>query len=241
MRHLAALLILAAVARADDAKAGFEWAEGLEAALRKAGAENRLVLLRQVHCDCDGTKCPALESARRSAWLDRASTKKRVDLGFVPALAHAPKDRDVLGLFHPTFLPAEFRRDPSKVRTLIVTPTGHVIHRLDLCPDADDADAELEFAKSARSECFTASWIPVPEWEERLRGLHALHVMTPERWHRKLRAAVKGDPPKDAWKGYANLEIDWQPDLEAAKEAAWESNRLVFYYQVVGNLDREGC
>lgn len=241
VRLLAALLILVAAARADEGKSDLKWAEGLEAALKRAAAEDRLVLLREVHCDCDGTKCSALESARRPSYLERFSTRRHVEESFVPAVAHAPKDGDVPGLFHPTFLPPEFRRDPSQIRTLIVTPGGHVLHRLDLCPQAEDVNAELAFARKARAGCFTAAWVPVPAWEERLRALHAEHARRPETWHGKPEAVAPKGPGMAPWEGYAKLDLAWQPDLDAAMEIARRSDRLVLYFQVVGNLDKEGC
>lgn len=238
MKVLAAFLALAAAGWTADRTPGPEWSDGLDAALKKAGEKNRLVLLRQVHCDCEGTTCGTLELARRPAYLERASTRKLVEDGFVPATAHAPENRDVPGLFHPPSIPAGFRRNLGAARTLIVTPTGHVLHRLDLCPHSGEVDAELAFAQKVRTECFTETWAPVPAWEERLRRLHALHALKPETWHSIPEAAAPGMAP---WSGYAQLDLAWQPDLATAKELAKKTDRLVLYFQVVGNLDKEGC
>ena len=235
MRYgVAFLLALAAVARASDGKPELNWSYGLEDASRLAGKKDRLILLRQVHCDCDGSACPAIDLARRPPWLDRASTKALIDRSFVLAVAHVPTESDAPGLVHPRFIPAEFRRDPSRVRTLLVTPTGHVIHRLDLCPLSGEIDAELKFAREIRSECFTSTWAPVAGGEQRLRALHARHAFQPQAWHK----APVG--PSD-WSGYAKLDLAWEPDLDAAKELARGTDRLVFFFQVVGELDKTEC
>jgi len=236
---LLVFLLPFAAARASDGKPGPNWSHGLEDACRLAGKKDRLILLRQVHCECKAEPCPGLDIARRPAWLDRASTKLLVEGSFVLAVAHAPKDGDMDGLVHPRFLPAQFRRDTQRVRTLIVTPTGHVVHRLDLCPQAGDVDAELAFAQKIRTDCFTSTWAPVPGWEECLRALHAEHAFNPTAWH-KTPAAPAG-PGTPSWLGYAKLDLAWQPDLDAAKELAKKTDRLVFFFQVVGDLDKEGC
>src|SRR5438552_18563331 len=134
MKSLAAILLLGTLASASDGKPEMNWSYGLESACRRAEKGNRLILLRQVHCDCDGTDCPLLALARRPAYVERAATRLLIESYFVPAIAHAPKNRDIWGIVHPSFIPANFRREPSQVRTLIVTPTGQVIHRLRLCP-----------------------------------------------------------------------------------------------------------
>jgi hypothetical protein len=236
---VAFLLALAAVAQASDGKPGPNWSYGFEDASRAAGRKNRLILLRQVHCDCDGPACAALDLARRPPWIDQVSTKDFVESSFVLAVAHAPKEGDAAGLVHPRFIPADFRRELNRVRTLIVTPTGHVIHRLDLCPHSGEIDAELAFARQIRRDCFTSTWAPVPGWEERLRALHAEHAFHPTSWHKT--PAATADPGSSPWTGYAKLDLAWQPDLDAAKDWASKTDRLVFFFQVVGDLDKEGC
>lgn len=242
MKTLTALLVLVAAAGswASEGKPDLNWSGDLESACRVAEKNNRLILLRQVHCDCDGSACPLLDVARKPAYLERPSTRLLVASAFVPAVAHAPAHRDVPGIIHPTFLPAAFRRDPSRVRTLIVTPTGHLIHRLDLCPHGGDVEAELAFAQEVREECFTREWAPRPGGALRLQALHAEHALTPEAWHPAL-AKGPSDPAARAWSGYAQIDVPWQPDLASAMKAAKQSDRLIFYYQVVGNLDKEGC
>ena len=241
MRVLAAVLAFSVAGWAADRTPPVEWVDGLDAALKKASESGRLVLLRQVHCDCDGTKCGTLDLVRRPAFLERPSTRALVRDAFVPATAHAPENRDVPGLVHPSFIPAGFRRNVGTVRTLIVTPTGHVVHRLDLCPYSGEVDAELAFARKVRAECFTETWAPVPAWEERLRGLHALHALKPETWHAAPDATAPPAPGMAPWSGYEKLDVAWEPDLAAARELAKKTDRLVLYFQVVGNLDKEGC
>jgi len=232
---------IALLLAAGDGGPALEWADGVKAARETAGARNRLILLRQVHCECDGTKCPASDLLRRPAYLDHAALRTLIEDHYVLATAHAPKEADAAGLSHPSFIPAEFRRKLSQVRTLIVTPSGHVIHRLDLCPHSGDVAGELEFAMRLRTECFTAAWAPVPGWEERLRGLHAEHAFKPEAWHPNLLAAASVVPGMKPWSGYGSLDLAWQADLADAQALAKHSERLVFFYQVVGNLDKDGC
>jgi hypothetical protein len=243
MKYLAAILLAATGASASEPKPEICWSYGLEAACRLGGKKDRLILLRQVHCACEEAGCVLLDRARQPAFLDRLSTKQLVEGYFVMAVAHAPKNGDVPGLHHPSFIPSDFRRDSSEIRTLIVTPTGHLIHRLDLCPHAAEADRELAFAQKIREECFTPTWAPVPGWEERLRALHAEHALKPEVWHKSLATAKAESPAAEMaqWTGYAKLDLVWRPDLEAAADVAKRTDRLVFYFQVVGNLDKEGC
>lgn len=237
MKFPAALLLLAAAAGAADRVPGPEWIDGLPAALKRAGEQNRLILLREVRCACDGASCPYRSIARDPAFLERISAQTLAARSFVAAVVHVRPDDDVAGLLHPKFLPTDFARGAVPLRTLIVTPTGHVIHRLDLCPDAADVEVELTFALRARAECFSDAWAPLPRWEERLRGFHAHHAARPDLWHA---APAASRPGSHALPGF-NLELPWQPDLAAARAAAKERRRAIFFFQVVGDLHREGC
>lgn len=42
------------------------------------------------------------------------------------------------------------------------------------------------------------------------------------------------------WKGY-NKGVRWVPSLSEAQEKAGKSGKLIMLYQLVGDLDKEGC
>lgn len=241
MRFLAASLIMAGALAASDREAGPSWYEDLDAAFARAGERGRLVLLREVACECDGKSCPAADLARRPAFLERDSTRALVSERFVLAVAHLSPRGNPAAVLHPRFLPREFAKGAVPVRTLLVTPTRFVLHRLDLCPHAADVDAELAFALRIREECFGPDWVPVAKLDERLHGFHLRHSVEPGAWHRGL-PPLEAPPERGMipWAGY-NVEFSWEPDLESARALARSADRPILLFQVVGNLNKDGC
>ncbi len=241
----AAALALAALSAAppgDDGPA-LEWTDDLAAACERAGREDKLVLVRQILCDCEDAPCAYADLARRPAYLESKATREIVRAGFVPAVAHAPSRRADHGFHHPPYAPSDFRRLRSRVRTLLLTPTRHIVHRLDLCPHSYEVAAELQFALRIKDECYGRGGAAIPGGEAALFRLHVEHAHIPAAFHPSLGVAAPPGaraPDLVPSKGYGR-GIAWHTDLAEARQEAARDGKLLLYFQIVGDLDTGLC
>ena len=55
--------------------------------------------------------------------------------------------------------------------------------------------------------------------------------------------AQEGSPRASGQKPWAqyNRGIRWEPSLGAAVERAWAENKLILFFLMVGDLDKDGC
>lgn len=224
------------------------WASDLDRACAKASKDGKLVLLRQIVCDCTDKECMYREVARTPWFLGDAETRKLVEERFVPVAVHVAPAKMDEGLADPGFPPSG---DGPRLRTLFLTPGLNVLHRLDLCPHSGDVKSEIEFVLKVASECYEAAGAPKPGGERAFVDLHREHESKPATWHKKGEGACGAEcgckPPDDSrslsrkpWGGYRR-GILWHTDLAEAKTMAQKAHRLILYYQIVGELNKEGC
>lgn len=246
---LAALLFIAVpAANAGTENPAVAWLDDLSAACEKADAERKLVLYRQVVCPCTGKDCPVAEAARKPWYLESEEARRRVAGNFVTVTAHvAPKDemKGLLDLGYGSLL-----TQGAPLRTFILTPSRHILHRLDLCGYSSDLEGELDYALMVKLLCFDLQGRPEPGAEQVIRNLHENHVEKPRAHHKKGWGSPAsewgGELPKvgaagsrKPWTGYGT--IAWHTNLEEARALAKHCGRLVLYYQIVGDLYKEGC
>lgn len=249
MKSASLLLCLAALpVLAQDAPAKLDWLSDLDAACAKAAKEGKLVFLRQIVCDCGGKDCLYRDVATAPWYLGAPAIRELVDESFVRVVVHvAPAKKDE-GLIDAGFPPSG---DGLQLRTLMLTPAYSVIHRLDLCPYSGDVKSEISFAVKAARECFDAHGTAKPGHERTFIELHREHHAKPETWHERGAGgcgAECGCKPlddsrslsKNPWDGYRR-GILWHTDMAETKELAAKSKRLILYYQIVGELSKEGC
>lgn len=242
MVHALALLA-ALLSPASDPPPGVTWFDSLPAACEAAGKDRKLVLLRQIVCACTEKTCAYDDLARNPYFLEDAKTRALARERLFAAVAHVAPGREGEGLHHPDYAPADYRLTPALVRTLFVTPTRHVVHRLDLCPFAREAGAEIAFALRVHAECYRPGGAPTPDSAGRMRYLHGEHVFDPRKYHP---GAAGGDlwhraaGSRVPWTGYAG-GVPWFRDFAEAKFAAKRLQRPLLFYQIVGDMDRDGC
>jgi len=245
MKPLIALLLPLCL----DGASGIEWFDDLDTACRKARDEKKLVLLRQVLCACKDTDCPYAEMARKPAYLDDADARKAVSRDCVAAVVRPTPDRDMEGL--KDFGYGALLTKGAPLRTFLLTPDRHILHRLDFCSYSGDVAGEIEYAQLVRLTCFDSSGAPEATAAATVRRLHEDHLKTPKGYHKARGGAPASEcrcpsprvGPSGSWKpwtGY-NRGILWHTDVEEAKRLARHSNRNLLYFQVVGDLYKEGC
>lgn len=226
---LTALFLSFAAGTGTSPEAELMWHRGLTAACAQAGNEGKLVLLRQVLCACAEETCPSLRAARRPAYLQDPVVRRLIRERMVLAVSHVAPERAGEGLYHPSYAPAGFRRWPTGVRTVFVTPTRHVIHRLDLCPKAHDVAAEIAFALIVRKRCYSPLWVPRDDNEDGIFALHFDHAENPADWHRAIAKASAGTAEA--------ADIAWHKNLDKARARARDTGKLLLHFQIVGDLD----
>lgn len=248
MMCLAGLLI-SLVQGASDGKHAVEWMDDLDAACERARVENKLVLYRQALCDCKETACPYAEMLRRPAFLDDPAARETVRRECVAVSARLAPEWDMEGLKDAGYGPRLTRGAP--LRTFILTPSRHILHRLDLCPYASDLSGEIDYAYMVRLTCFTSDGVPDPEAKTKIEGLHDQHVTQPKSYHKAQGGAPASEcrcpSPRQGesgswkpWPGY-NRGISWHTDPAEAKALARHSKKQLLFFQVVGDLTKEGC
>lgn len=211
----------------------FPWLTDLDDARDQARREGKILFHRQVRCTCGALSCDRAEAARRSWYLDDERVREVLLRECVPVLHHTP--HDLAGLRDLTRTPTE-----KTVATFLIDAEGHVLHRLDLCGRETDVIGEIEFALRIRSECFTPEGWP-RENAERL-GMTLLKRHEETLPHPLGCSCVPADRcgSTKPWKGYYAGAV-WHTDLTEAMPLAEKSGKLLLYYQIVGDLHREGC
>lgn len=245
MFRAVALLILG------QAHAGpVEWVDDLPAARARASRENKVILLRQIVCDCSRRECLYRRSAEAPAFTQSEEVRRALAERFVCVVTHVAPDSADFGLVHPRGVPIGLPRRPFPVRTLFISPSLHVLHRPSLCPRGDEMESELAFVEKVRSECFPRGWEAARDLQARLSRLHLEHSLAPWTWHRRLEpsphseCACRVPLPRSGsvslWAGY-DARVPWHSHLGEAQDLAARSGRLLLYFQVVGDLSRGGC
>jgi len=233
---------------AQDAPSKIDWLSDLDAACARAAKEGKLVFLRQIVCDCGGKNCLYRDVATAPWYLGDPAIRQVVSESFVPVAVHVEPAKKEAGLVDPGFPPSG---DGTQLRTLMLTPAYTVVHRLDLCPYSGDAKTEIAFAVRVSRECFEADGTAKSGWERTFIELHREHHAKPETWHAAGAGGCGAEcgckPPDDSrsaskspWDGYRR-GILWHTDMGETKELAGKSKRLILYYQIVGELSKEGC
>lgn len=241
MTMFAAALALACTVGAEETP--LEWEEDLASAFRRASREDKLVLVRQILCDCAEKVCASVDLAKKPAYLESESTRELVRTNFVPAITHVSPSEADAGYHHPRYVAPHFRRIQTRIRTLLVTAQRHVVHRLDLCPHSYEVAAELRFAVRILTRCYGRGGAAIPGGEESLVRLHVEHAYQPELVHPSLgkstgSAALGADLLPSG--GYQR-GIAWHPDLEEAQRDAARQKKHLLYFQIVGDLDTGLC
>ncbi len=251
MKYVAAALLalLPIAAPAQDAKNPVEWLSDLATACERAEKEGKLILFRQVLCDCVDRSCAYAELAKRPLFLDDAGVRDIVNAKYIAVIEKRATVDDAKGLVDPG-IGREMPKG-APIRTYFLTPRQEILHRLDLCAHAEDFESELEFVHLARLLCFDKTGAMEPEGKRILSEMHDEHLRQPKQWHKKRwgNAAsecrcrlpqVGGSGSRQPWKGY-NSSIPWHTDVQEAKALAKHAKRSVLYFQVVGDLYKEGC
>ncbi len=246
MRMCAALVLLVAASavRADgDSPA---WESNLGIALARATREGKSVLLRQVVCACRERTCSLSELATRPWYLKKGEAHDFAAERFVWAAVHVAPEKAGEDLRDPGF-PAV----TSPLRTLFVTSHGAIVHRLDLCPQSGDVLAEMKFAARVAEACQEEDGALKHDWAKALVVMHRAHEAVPMTVHASaegVRAPECGCAPpaghnkasRLAWSGY-QTGVFWHSDLAEAKEIAARSEKLVLFFQIAGDMNKEGC
>ena len=248
MMYLAGLLI-SLVQGASDGSPAVEWLDDLDTACERARVENKLVLYRQALCNCRETACPYADLLRRPAFLDEAGARETIRRECVAVSVRKAPERDMEGLQDAGYGALLTRGAP--LRTYILTPSRHILHRLDLCPYASDLSGEIDYAYMVRLTCFISEGVPDPEAATKIKRLHDQHVTRPRSYHKAQGGAPAsecrcpsprqgGSGSWNPWPGYTR-GLSWHTDPDEAKALARHSKRRLLFFQVVGDLNKEGC
>ncbi len=242
MKYVIAFLILCA-ARAASAQ-DIRWHENLDNACAEAAADKKLVLLRQVVCDCESASC-AYAALARAPWFLRDDQKreerKELVKQFVFAVVHVKRGEAQLMIADPGFLPTQ-----SPLRTIFLTCAKAVIHRLDLCTSSSNIAFEVDFVRTTAAACFGEDGRPKFRDQRNLRQAHEDHRLS--HGGSGVASPECGCAPPDAanarsakrWINYQK-GIFWHTDLVEARSLAAASSRLILYYQIAGDMNKNGC
>jgi hypothetical protein len=245
---LAAALLVGLLPRLQDGPSGVEWMDDLGAACVKARREKKLVLYRQALCDCAEKTCPYAELLRRPGFLDDAAAREAVARECVAVAARVTPGKDMEGLRDPGYGKLLTRGAP--LRTFFLTPGRYILHRLDLCPYSSDLQGEIDYACMVRLTCFDSDDAPSSTVSAPVKQLED-HWARPKSYHKQRGGSPASEcrcpSPRQGlsgswnpWPGY-NRGIPWHTDLDEAKVLAKHSKRLLLFFQVVGDLHKEGC
>lgn len=247
---LLALLLLPLASAAQEGPGAVPWMTDLDAARARATKDSKLILLRQILCDCTEEICPHDDLARRPWYYRDAKVREILDRHFIPVLVHvAPGNADD-GLIDPGYLPLEKIDRPLPLRTVFLAPTSHVLHRLDLCPHSSDVAAEADFAVKVHQAGFESDGSMKPKAHLAMKGLHLAHSSNPAAYHERPGPVAQecgcAPPAKDEaksrrpWAGYRRGVL-WHTEVAEAKTLAKARKKWILYYQVVGDLNKTGC
>jgi hypothetical protein len=242
------LLCLAALPIAAQDPSELSWSSDLDQACAKASKEGKLVLLRQIVCDCAAKECLYAGVAKAPWFCEDRETRRLVEQRFVAVAVHVLPAKMDEGLVDPGFPPSG---DGPRLRTLFLTPGLNVLHRLDLCPHSGDVRSEVQFVLKIAEECYDSAGAAREGGDRKFIDLHREHESKPKAWHKEGAGACgtecgckppdeTGSASKKPWGGYRR-GILWHTDLEEAKSIAGKSHKLILYYQIVGALNKEGC
>ncbi len=223
---------------------GQHWHHDLDAACDEAREQKKFVLLRQVVCECNDVPCAYAEFATSPWFLRNDGIRSRIEKRFVCVAVHV-RPRTDLCLKDPGFPEAV-----SPVRTIFLTCRKYVMHRLDLCGHSGAMGAELDFVLKDLARCFVSDGTPRLERQQDLEEAHFKHRTSPYADHRGGGIPAPEcccPPPEDAnrasenpWPEYQR-GIVWHTDVGEAKSLAARDGRLVFYFQIAGDMSKEGC
>ncbi len=241
-----ALLMLAA---SPDEPAAIEWMDDLDAACRKARAEGKLVLYRQILCACSGKGCPYEEMGRRPGYLDDPEARRAVAGSCVAAAVRVKPEQDRAGLKDPGY--GALLRKGAPLQSFLLTPDRYILHRLDLCSWSGDLAGEIDYALEVRAICFDASGTledsaagSVPnllrDHRDRPKGSHFTRGGAPAS---ECRCPLPRRGEAGGWKPWPdyNRGIVWHTELDEARRLARHTGRNLLFFQVVGDLTKEGC